>query len=205
MPPARQLVAAIVLCAAAAHADELASSAAAEAIAWCEAANDVPVAERTSLLSRGLRRAEEAVEMDRANAAAHFAVFCNLGKRAQLRREAIGLPGLVLDLARARRELDVALELSPRYADALAAKGEMLVELPRVFGGDRVEGERLLRLAVELAPDDARMRLLLAKALEADGRRDEALPHATAAVELLERAGRERELAVARSLVGDLR
>jgi tetratricopeptide (TPR) repeat protein len=132
-------------------------------------------------------------------------VFCNLGKRAQLRRQVTGLPAMLRDLARARHEIDAALALSPRYADALAAKGEMLVELPRVLGGDRVEGERLLRTAVQLVPDDARVRLLLAKSLEANGKREEALEHATVAVDLLERAGRERELAAARSLAADLR
>jgi hypothetical protein len=49
------------------------------------------------------------------------------------------------------------------------------------------------------------MRVMLAKGLAADGARAEALEHASVAVELLERAGRGRELAVARGLVAELR
>ena len=201
-----RLAAAIVLCAATARGESPASVVAAtrEALAWCDAADEAPVADRMDILLRGLRRAEDAVEMDPHDAAAHFAVFCNLGKRAQLRRASIAMAAILVDLARARREIDLALELSPSYPAALAAKGEMLLELPRILGGDRVEGERLLRTAVRLAPDDARMRLLLAKSLEAAGKRDEALEHATVAVELLEHAGRDRELSVAQSLVAGL-
>jgi tetratricopeptide (TPR) repeat protein len=204
---ARQLAAAIVFCAATAHADEPASGATAvrEALACCEAADDVPVADRMPVLSHGLRRAEDAVEIDPRDAAAHFAMFCNLGKRAQMRRQAMGVTAMLVDLARARREIDEALKLSPSYPDALAAKGQMLIELPRLLGGDRVEGERLLRVAVGLVPDDARMRVMLATSLAADGEREEALEHATVAIDLLEHGGRERELALARSLAAHLR
>jgi hypothetical protein len=203
----RQLAAAIVLCAATVRADEPASVAAAvrEALACCEAADDVPVAERMDVLARGLRRAEDAVELDPGDAAAHFAMFCNLGKRMQMRRQTMGVAAMLVDLARARREIDTALDLSPSYPDALAAKGQMLIELPRVLGGDRVDGERLLRIAVGLVPDDARMRVMLAASLAADGERAEALEHATVALRLLEHAGREHQLELARGLVADLR
>lgn len=204
---ARQLAAAIVFCAATARAEDPAPGAAAvrEALAGCEAADDVPVADRIAVLSRGLRRAEDAVEIDPRDATAHFAMFCNLGKRAQMRRETMGVAATLVDLARARREIDDALALAPSYPDALAAKGQMLIELPRLLGGDRVEGERLLQAAVRLVPDDARMRVMLATSLAADGEREAALEHATVAVHLLEHAGRDRELAVARSLAADLR
>jgi len=47
----------------------------------------------------------------------------------------------------------------------------MLVELPRLLGGDAQEGERLLRRAVALDPDDTRMRLMLANVAQAAGER----------------------------------
>ena len=127
-----------------------------EALALCQAADAIPVPDRMAILARGLRRAEEAVTANPQYAAAHFAVFCNLGKRAQLRRQEIGLFGILDDLGRARREIDDTLELDPNYAPALAAKGQMLMELPRLLGGDPEEGERLLRRAVTLEPALAR-------------------------------------------------
>src|SRR5262249_7289823 len=65
----------------------------------------------------------------------------------------------------------------------------MLVELPRFFGGDPREGERLLRRAVALDPDDPQMRLMLASVLRVAGQREQALPHAS----------------IARGVLGDLR
>jgi hypothetical protein len=106
-----------------------------EAVALCHEADRVSVAERSPVLARGLARAEEAVRADPQDAVAHFAVFCNLGKRLELERHGAGLFATLGDLRRVQREIDIALALAPDYAAALAAKGEMLVELPRLFGG----------------------------------------------------------------------
>src|SRR4029077_12010215 len=50
------------------------------------AADQVLVAERPAGLARGLDRAEQAVRADPRDAVAHFAVFCNLGKRLEMKR-----------------------------------------------------------------------------------------------------------------------
>jgi tetratricopeptide (TPR) repeat protein len=97
-----------------------------------------------------------------------------------------------------------ALAIDPDYAGALAAKGQMLAELPRWLGGDRQEAARLLRRAVVLDPDDARMRLMLANVLEEMGQRDEARTHALAALDTLQRDGAADDLATARTLVASL-
>ncbi|HJW68748.1 MAG TPA: tetratricopeptide repeat protein [Candidatus Binatia bacterium] len=159
------------------------------------------------MLTRGLARAEEAVRADPQDPVAHFAVFCNLGKRLrlQMKQRGAGLFSTLGALRRVQKEIDIALALSPDYAAALAAKGEMLVEMPRLFGGDPREGERLLRRAVALDPGDPRMRLMLANVLRVAGERDQALAHAAIALGILEHAGSASELADARGLVASLR
>src|SRR5690349_10848771 len=51
-----------------------------EAIAICQEADLLPASERPAVLASGLARAEEAAQADPQDAAAHFAIFCNLGK-----------------------------------------------------------------------------------------------------------------------------
>ncbi|MEO8601398.1 MAG: tetratricopeptide repeat protein [bacterium] len=174
-----------------------------QAIEICHAADRVPVAEREALLAIGIKRAEEAVKTDPDDAAAHFAVFCNIGK-GLMHRSGWRLLSVLGDLGRARKEIDLALALAPDFPGALAAKGELLTELPGFLGGDRQEGERLLRRAVDLEPDDPRMRLMLANVLQTAGQRDEARAHAAIAVGILERAGTANDLATARTLVASL-
>src|SRR5262249_44082288 len=117
---------------------------------------------RVAVLARGLGRAEEAVKADPRDAGAHFAVFCNLGKRLDMKRHEGG------SVCGARRALPPGRGDRHRpgarsgLSGGAAAKGEMLVQLPRLLGGDPRQGERLLRRAVALDPDDPRTRLMLA-------------------------------------------
>ena len=202
---ARIGVVALLFWTAAASGRELESAGpvAREALAVCEDADRVPTAERAARLALGLERAEAAVQADPGDAAAHLAVFCNLGKRLRT-RGGWGLLTVFSDLSRARKAVDAALALAPDYPGALAGKGQMLAELPRWLGGDRQEAERLLRRAVAIEPEDARMRLMLADVLRAAGQRDEARAHALAALGALERDGSEDDRATARMLVASL-
>jgi hypothetical protein len=146
------LVAVLVLgTASSARADTLPGSfRALEALALCNAAaHQDERGARSALLDRGLALAQTAVDADDADAAGHFALFCNLGRRLQL--HPLGL-GSLAAVRRVRHAIDRALELAPRSATVLTAKGIMLLELPRLFGGDRDEGWRLLRRALEIAP-----------------------------------------------------
>ena len=163
MATTRRLVVLVLLGAAIARAEHLpARVMASEALALCEAADTASPSERLALLSRGLDHAEHALHADPQDATAHFAVFCNLGKRTDLERRSRGFVELWRDLARVRREIDDTLALAPDYPAALAGKGRMLMELPRMFGGDPEEGRRLLRRAVTLDPSNDRARSLLA-------------------------------------------
>lgn len=174
-----------------------------EAFAICQSADQVPAAERAAVLARSLSRAEDAVQADPQDAAAHFAVFCSLGK-GLMNRSGWRLFGALGDLRRARKEIDLALALAPNYPGALAAKGSMLVRLPRLLGGDADEGVRLAESAVALAPDDPTVRLMLASVLQAVGQRDAAREHAAIALGILERAGPANELASARIFVASV-
>jgi len=72
--------------------------------------------------------------------------------------------GTLRDLRRAHRALDRSLVLHPRYAEALAAKGALLYYSPRFAGGDVVGGERLIRRALAIDPDNP-ARLVLVELL----------------------------------------
>ena len=196
------VLATAALASVAAAADPPGSPRANEALALCNRAQKAPADQRRPLLERGLTLAEEAIAADERDAKAHFAVFCNLGKQMRLR--GVGVRSL-LDVRRLRHEVDRTIELAPDYTDALRGKGALLIDLPRVLGGDPKEGERFLRAALGVDPDDVDARLALAHALEARGARAEALDEARRAVAAAERdPGDAEDLREARALLARL-
>jgi hypothetical protein len=147
------------------------SSTASESLALCEGADKLSGEERCAALARGMELAEQALAADEHDGRAHFAVVCNLGK--QMEAEGMGLTQL-FRLRRLRNSVDAALAAAPDDADALAAKGALLLRLPRWFGGDVAEAERLLRRAVAAEPENGTARCYLSRALEARGAKEEA-------------------------------
>jgi hypothetical protein len=137
----------------------------------CDQVDGLPAADKPVALTHALQLAENAVGADNHDAKAHFALFCNLGKQMQV-------TGLSFsswsNFRRLQHELDTTLALAPKDPDALAAKGALLLHLPRLLGGDAVEGERLLRLALDIEPDNSAARRYLAEALENRGASDQA-------------------------------
>jgi hypothetical protein len=134
----RYFAASLVLCAVVARGGqpEPVGPATTEAVALCNEADRVSVAERSPVLARGLARAEEAVRADPQDAVAHFAVFCNLGKRLrlQMKQRGAGLFSTLGALGRVQKEIDIALTLAPDYAAALAAKGDARRDAPTLRG-----------------------------------------------------------------------
>lgn len=146
-------------------------SAAAQALALCQLADQQTGEARVELLTRGLAMAEGAVQADPGDARAHFAVFCNVGRRVQ----AAGLSVLhLLEIVRALDELEAAVRLAPDDPDIAAAKGAVLANLPPLFGGDSTAGEHWLRRALALDPHHREARSYLAAALSRRGADDEA-------------------------------
>lgn len=128
------------------------------ALAHCDAIDEMADAAREAALDRGLAMSEAAVAADPGDARAHFALFCHLGKRME--RAGISLRQIT-DLRRLKRELDLTLTLAPGDADALIAKGALLLKLPRLLGGDSDEAETLLRQALVVEPDNDTARCYL--------------------------------------------
>jgi tetratricopeptide (TPR) repeat protein len=181
-------------------ADPPGSPRANQALAICLQEAATPEARRANL-KRGLALAEEAVAADERDAKAHFAVFCNLGNDLKLRGVAVSS---LFAVRRLRREIDRTLELAPDYADALVGKGEFLLELPGVMGGDAAEAERLLRAAVKVDPDFIEAHLGLGRALAARGARDAARAEARRALAEAERVPDPAKVAAARKLLAQL-
>jgi tetratricopeptide (TPR) repeat protein len=155
-------------------------------IALCNQVTGASPADRVEFAAKGLELGERAVKADDGDAKAHYAVFCNLGRQLEFARVS---PFTIRTLRRAQREVDRALELDPNYPAALMGKGAMLVNTPGFLGGDPAEGLRLLRKAIDLAPDNANIHLQFAKALRDQDKADEARVEARKALELAKQQG----------------
>lgn len=128
----------------------------------------------------GVAAAERAIELDPKHAEAHYALFLNLGRRA----ERSGLGTQVFTVRRLRALLERTIELDPRHAHAWEAQGEVLLALPRLLGGSRSEGEKSLRKATELDPAWPKPWLRLAEHFRASGDETAAREHAERARKL---------------------
>jgi tetratricopeptide (TPR) repeat protein len=144
------------------HRSACRSALARAALDTCQRAATLDGQARLETLRHSSAQAEAAIAAYPDDPVAHFAAFCSRGRR--LDSGALPLAALV-DLRQARRSLDTALELWPEYPDALAAKGAMLLRLPRLLGGDPDLGARLLRRAAALAPDNAATQQLVTQLL----------------------------------------
>lgn len=141
-----------------------------ESIELCTSADELFDAERAAAVARGVKLAEDAVANREDDARAQFALFCNLGRQAEM--EGASLDALAT-VERMEAAVDRALELEPGYLDALVGKGMLLIELPWMMGGDEDRGEDLLREALALDPMFTEARERLATFLGEEGRLDE--------------------------------
>jgi len=202
----RTALAALVACcvvASAGHAAERPASALARAgRIECEKGRRAESRdERAQHFTRGRDLAEQAVALDDQSAAAHFALFCNLGELMRLDGESITS---VFALRRLMSELDRTLALDPGNTDALASKGTLLIRLPRLLGGDPQRGEQLLRQVIAQDPNAVTSRLTLAKTCEARGEREEALAFARRALQVARAQGRADKVAEAQATLAEL-
>jgi tetratricopeptide (TPR) repeat protein len=145
--------------------------------------------------------AENAVERLPASADARFAHFAAAGRLAQLQ----GLASAAFQLMSLNAELDEVLRLDPNHANALAARGGMLVKLPRLLGGDTTEGIALLERAVSLDDTAVGKRLELAEAYHLVGRTDDAERTASSALAMAETIGDAPKVETCKRFINELR
>jgi tetratricopeptide (TPR) repeat protein len=158
--------------------------------------------EREAHFQRGESIARDAVAADDNSAQAHFAVFCNMGELMRIDGESISS---VFQLHRLMGELDKTLAIDPGHTDALAAKGTLLVRLPRLLGGDVQQGEAMLRQVIQQDPNAVVSRLALARTCEARGDREEAIAFSTRALQIAREQGRADKVAEAQAILAELR
>ncbi len=196
--PARTVVAAFVLLVVAAPAiarAETAADLAATAMHECEQGQIATVRDqRVAHFERGQAMAERAVALDDKSAAAHFAVFCNLGEMLRVDGEKITS---LFGFRKMMGELDRTLELDPNNLDAVSSKGVLLVKLPTLLGGDPARGEQMLERVLREDASCITARLTLADIYADRGARDDAVALAAQARELARASGRADKIAKA--------
>lgn len=125
-----------------------------------------------SIRSLSYLRAEELAERvvaeDPNSAEANFLLFAARGRRL-LTAGARPSIGEVWKLTALNKYLARTLELDPFHADALAAKGGLLLDLPPLLGGNVNAARRHLERAVELNPTGPGTRLCFARVLMRQG------------------------------------
>jgi hypothetical protein len=141
-----------------------------------------------------------AVALIPSNADAHFVHFASAGRLAQMK----GLGTAALKLMSLNAELDEVLRLDPDHANALAARGGMLVKLPRLLGGDAAKGVSLLERAVSLDASAIGKRLELSEAYHIVGRDEDARRVANQALAMAQERKDERKVQLCRKFITEL-
>lgn len=150
---------------------------------------------------RASEQAEAALERNPNSPAANFVYFAATGRILL----ADGLAKNLFELRRLDKQyLDRAIKLDPTYANALAAKGSVLLELPKLIGGDPEEGLRLLRRANRINPGGVGTRVSFARALARSGDVEEARRQARIAAHHACTQGRRKALDAACELISEL-
>jgi tetratricopeptide (TPR) repeat protein len=121
---------------------------------------DTDARQRRAAFDEGARIAKRALDLQEANADAHYLYAANLGSAAQLK----GLTASALTVRELKMHVARALELQKDHAPALHMMGRMLDELPWLLGGDAQAALRYLKQAVQADPRYEHARLDLAKA-----------------------------------------
>lgn len=158
---------------------------------------------RVMHFEKGQGFGEQAVAVDDQSAAAHFALFCNIGELMRIDGE-ISISS-VFGFRRMMNELERTLELAPDHLDALSAKGTFLVRLPSLLGGNADEGEQLLHYVIRKEPQAVNARLSLARSFCSRGRHHDAVALASEALTIAQAQHRQDLIPEATRIITQLR
>jgi len=124
------------------------------------------VEDKLASYDRGREIARRAVELAPRNPEAHVWYGINTGRWGLTK----GVMRSLFLLPTVRQEVDATLALDPKNLRALALSGNVFLEVPGLFGGDRVKAEQQFRRALEIDPHFTVARVDLARVLIAAGR-----------------------------------
>jgi tetratricopeptide (TPR) repeat protein len=124
------------------------------------------VEDKLASYDRGREIARRAVELAPRNPEAHVWYGINTGRWGLTK----GVMRSLFLLPTVRQEVDTTLELDPKNLRALALSGNVFLEVPSLFGGDRAKAEQQFRRALEIDPHFTVARVDLARTLIAGSR-----------------------------------
>lgn len=126
--------------------------------------------EKLTAYDRGREIGKRAVELAPRNAEAHLWYAINTGRWGQTK----GVLRSLFLLPTVREELDTIFNLNPRLPAAHALAGNVLTEVPGLFGGDREKAEAHFKKGLEIDPKFTGLHVDLANLYIKSGRYDEA-------------------------------
>ncbi|MBM3219638.1 MAG: tetratricopeptide repeat protein [Candidatus Rokubacteria bacterium] len=135
--------------------------------------------EKLAAYDRGRQIGERAVELAPRDEEAHLWFAINTGRWGQ----ANGILRSLFLLPTVRKEIETILELNPRSVRGRGLAGNVLMEVPRIAGGDRVEAEKQFRRGLEVDPRFTSLRVDLARLLIMKKRYDDARRELTGVVD----------------------
>jgi tetratricopeptide (TPR) repeat protein len=122
--------------------------------------------DKLAAYDRGREIGKRAVELAPRNPEAHVWYGINTGRWGLTK----GVMRSLFLLPTVRQEVDTTLALDPQNLRALALSGNVFLEVPGLFGGDREKAEQQFRKALELDPRFTVARVDLARVLIATRR-----------------------------------
>jgi tetratricopeptide (TPR) repeat protein len=126
--------------------------------------------EKLEAYERGRQTAKRAIELAPRDHLAHFWYATNSGRWGQTK----GVVRSLFLLPTMKEEIQIVMDLAPKFAPVYSLAGNVFYEVPALFGGDLDKAGEMFRKGLALDPKFTGMRVGLAKTLIKKGRATEA-------------------------------